>query len=121
MKQGQTLLEFLILLKGFFLIGMLCFYFCYTAGIRSYLNQLLYESLLCRAKGYSEKKCKDQFTQKADEALVWGKVESIKFQGGEGQWLGSLRWKILKNPLWESKLWEFSLKRILRVPEDLSS
>ena len=108
-KKGQAVLEFVVLLSLYLFIVFSVFQVSWLLGVRSYLNQQLYESLFCMAKGYSEVHCKKEIRRKSDFVLFWGELKNIYLKGDQKKWIGSL----------EIQPWNIKLKRILQIPEDL--
>lgn len=108
-KKGQAILEFIVLLSIYVFVIFSVFQISWILGVRSYLNQQLYESLFCMAKGNTEAHCKKEIRRKSSFVLFWGKIKNIHLKGDKKKWIGSL----------EIQPWNIKLKRILQIPEDL--
>lgn len=108
-NKGQAFLEFIVLLSIYMLIVFSIFHISWVLGVRFYLNQQLYESLFCMAKGYTEAYCKKEMRRKSSFVLFWGELKNIRLKGGKNKWTGSL----------EIQPWDVKLKRVLQIPQDL--
>lgn len=108
-NKGQALLEFMVLFSVYLLIIFSVFQVSWLLGVRSYLNQQLYESLFCMAKGYTEAYCKKEIRRKSAFVLFWGELKNVHLKEEGEKWTGSL----------EIQPWNIELKRTLQVPEDL--
>lgn len=107
--KGQAVLECVVLLSVCLLIVFAVFQVSWLLGVRSYINQQLYESLFCMAKGHTEAYCKKEIRRKSAFVLFWGEIKNIDLKGDRKKWTGSL----------EIQPWNIKLKRILQIPEDL--
>jgi len=107
--KGQAVLECVVLLSVCLLIVFAVFQVSWLLGVRSYINQQLYESLFCMAKGYTEAYCKKEIRRKSAFVLFWGELKNIRLKGDRRKWTGAL----------EIQPWNIKLKRVLQIPEDL--
>ncbi|MDE0151164.1 MAG: hypothetical protein OXK80_01530 [Bdellovibrionales bacterium] len=108
-NKGQAVLELVVLLSLYLFIVFAVFQVSWLLGVRSYVNQQLYKSLFCMAKGYTEVYCKKEIRRKSSFVLFWGEIKNIHLKGDQKKWTGSL----------EIQPWNIKLKRILQIPEDL--
>ena len=98
---GQTILEFLALLALLIFSLKTGLILLWILTGRLWLDHQLYQNLVCRAKGQTEKICSARFLEESRKLVLKGRITDIKISRQRRLYKGSLIWKIknLKIPV----------------------
>jgi hypothetical protein len=102
-RRGSSVIELsqciVLIVTG---ISAILFYLVFWFS-KFWLNQTLYEGLVCLADKNSEYICKEISKDKINKVLKWGEVEEIFLSQSNHEYKGYIQWKIKKKYIFIKK------------------